>query len=371
MNNLILLLGIIFTTLLFSKTNAQASLWVQLENGGSGADLAFSTSGLGASGFSLDDDADPTLSNNEFISGPGAFVSGATITMTSDPGNLVEISCIYFDVTNAERNVVYDLGTRTVTFDLDVTDRLICKFITGASPPSFPTGFINLDVRVKVLPGGNTGIQFAVFSSALSPTSAILDDNPGTSTPDYWQWKNIDPSLSGTMFLLVPNGIYTISCECVSSAISSSIACGGAKSINLIGGGVSQTAICTFLFEPPGGQPTPFPVTLNPGFIVFQLQNRGAALLNTGNVVLSAPGLQGSPIELDDPTTQDADTASNTFTVQKAPGTYAVEITSAPLTATFDSVCSLDANDASTFTATTASLELNDSETLYVRIVME
>ncbi|SFV31936.1 DUF11 domain-containing protein [Pseudoxanthomonas sp. YR558] len=93
-------------------------------------DFAFTTSGAGLSAFSLDDDADATLSNTRVFPGltPGAY----SVTETSVSGwSLTALTC-----TDPDNGTAVNLATRLATIDLDAGEDIICTYTNTALVPA-------------------------------------------------------------------------------------------------------------------------------------------------------------------------------------------------------------------------------------------
>ncbi len=83
-------------------------------------DFAFTTTGSQLSGFSLDDDADGTLSNTKVFTVSGAGFGSKTVTESALVGwDLTALEC-----SEGEEN----LGTRTATLSVDPGDQITCTY---------------------------------------------------------------------------------------------------------------------------------------------------------------------------------------------------------------------------------------------------
>ena len=125
-------------------------------------DFAFTTTGTGLSNFSLDDDADPTLSNTTTFSGlnPGSFsvVEGAVAGW-----QLTGLTC-----TGGGANTSTALATRTATIGLDAGENITCTYTN--------TKLGTLTVIKDAIP--NNAQDFAYTTTGgLSPSSFNLDDD--------------------------------------------------------------------------------------------------------------------------------------------------------------------------------------------------
>jgi hypothetical protein len=129
-------------------------------------DFAFTTTGTGLSAFSLDDDADATLSNQRTFSGLSA--GSYTVTEASATGwALTSLTC--------SAGGTADPGTRTATITLAAGANVTCTFVNtrqgGGVLPGNPTP----------TPGGTTPQQ----GPGQSPREGTLGGTlPNTSMPD-------------------------------------------------------------------------------------------------------------------------------------------------------------------------------------------
>jgi plastocyanin len=99
----------------------------------SAQDFGFTTTGSQLSGFSLDDDADPTLSNTKVFTISGTGFGQKTITESAVAGwSLMTLSC---------SEGTTSVGTRTATVQVDPGDDIACTFTnaSGATPTPTPT----------------------------------------------------------------------------------------------------------------------------------------------------------------------------------------------------------------------------------------
>lgn len=135
-------------------------------------DFAFTTTGTDLSDFSLDDDADATLSNLHTFTGVAA--GGYTVTETVVPGwTLTNLVCL-----DPDSGSTVDLGTGTATLDLDAGETITCTY----------TNSKHASLRLqKSLPGGrfNAADQFILSitgAGAPAPVTTSGSDSTATGT---------------------------------------------------------------------------------------------------------------------------------------------------------------------------------------------
>ncbi|MBX9400232.1 DUF11 domain-containing protein [Lysobacter sp. BMK333-48F3] len=91
-------------------------------------DFAFTTAGTGLSAFSLDDDADGTLSNTRTFTGlePGSYTVTEAVTVG---WSLTALSC-----TDPDNGTAVDLANRLATIDIDSGETVTCTYTNGRQP---------------------------------------------------------------------------------------------------------------------------------------------------------------------------------------------------------------------------------------------
>ena len=125
-------------------------------------DFPFTTTGTGLSNFSLDDDADATLSNTTTFSGlnPGSF---SVLEGTVSGWQLTGLTC-----SGGGANTTTSLATRTATIGLDAGENITCTYTN--------TKLGSLTVIKDAIP--NNAQDFAYTTTGgLSPSSFNLDDD--------------------------------------------------------------------------------------------------------------------------------------------------------------------------------------------------
>jgi uncharacterized repeat protein (TIGR01451 family) len=133
-------------------------------------DFAFTTTGSGLSDFSLDDDADATLSNTHAFTG---LVAGSyTVTETPAAGwTLTNLVCV-----DPDNGSTVDLGTGVASLDLDAGETITCTY----------TNSRQASVRLqKSLPDGrfNAADQFTLgITGAGAPAPVTTSGSGSTAT---------------------------------------------------------------------------------------------------------------------------------------------------------------------------------------------
>ena len=92
--------------------------------------FAFTTSGTGLSAFSLDDDADATLSNTRVFSGLASGAYSVTEALVSG-WSLTGLTCA-----DPDNGSTVNLATRVATIDMDVGEDIICTYTNTALEPA-------------------------------------------------------------------------------------------------------------------------------------------------------------------------------------------------------------------------------------------
>jgi Prealbumin-like fold domain len=122
----------------------------------SAQDFAFTTTGAGLSGFSLDDDADATLSNTQTFNNlmPGSY----SVTETAVPSWIQSLSCVDPDNGTTTTSAV-------ATIDLDSAENIVCTYINTFQPTSLTL------VKQVTNDNGGTALATAWTLSATGPKS--------------------------------------------------------------------------------------------------------------------------------------------------------------------------------------------------------
>ena len=160
-----------------TDTDARAGSIVIIKNAvpNSAQDFAFTTTGTGLSSFSLDDDADDTLTNDRIFTGlaPGSY----GVTETALAGwNLTGLTCV-----DPDSGSTVNPGTRSATIDLDAGETVTCTYTNTRETTPLPTGD-----RCPLLWGALrrtplTGTGYGVLTS-IDPATGELTYYPGAIT---------------------------------------------------------------------------------------------------------------------------------------------------------------------------------------------
>ena len=185
-------------------------------------DFSFTTTGLSPSSFMLDDDSDPTLTNQRTFSNVTAGTY--TVTEAAQVGYEVSISCVDPDGGSS-------VAVRTATIDLDAGETVTCTFTN--------TELGTIQIITDTVPDGPQDFDYTA-SSGLTPTSFMLDDDS-------------DPTLTNQRtFNNVALGTYTVTQGAVAS-FSTAVMCvdpdGGSSTGALsatIDVDAGETVTCTF-----------------------------------------------------------------------------------------------------------------------------
>ncbi|MGH2705533.1 MAG: MSCRAMM family protein [Actinomycetota bacterium] len=132
----------------------------------SAQDFAYTTTGTGLSGFSLDDDADPTLPNRQTFSSldPGSY----TVTEPSVSGwSLTALSC----TGDTDGGSVASVPNRQVVVDLDDGESITCMFTN--------TKLGSITIVKDAVPDAAQDFAYTITGSGLSSFS-LDDDNDAT-----------------------------------------------------------------------------------------------------------------------------------------------------------------------------------------------
>ena len=137
--------------------------------------------------FSLDDDADGTLSNSKSTSG---LLSGTYTCTENGPlsgWTLTNISC-----SDPNGNTTVNVGTRTATMVLDAGEQIACTFTN--------TGAGNISITKDTVPNGPQDFCF----------NGDLPDVNGVGTGDFCLDDDADGTLSNTHIASVSAGTYNV-----------------------------------------------------------------------------------------------------------------------------------------------------------------
>jgi hypothetical protein len=229
-------------------------------------DFAFTTTGTGLSGFSLDDDADATLSNTKTFSGlaAGAFtvIEGAV-----SGWSLTGLSC-----TGGGANTSTSTATRTATIGLDPGENVTCTFEnTKLGSVTIIKDDQNPATDAEDFAFSTTGTGFSPFDldddadATLSNTKVFSDLLPGARTVTEGAETNWD--------------LTAINCVGGGANTTTSLATRTAS----IGVDAGETITCTFVNQRkarlrvqklfPGGV-LAFDFSRNPGGVTFSLTDQ-------------------------------------------------------------------------------------------------
>jgi Prealbumin-like fold domain len=182
-------------------------------------DFAFTTTGSGLSSFSLDDDADPTLSNTKTFTNlvPGSY----SVTETALTGwDLSNLSCTQSGTGTSSST---DVPTATATITLGAGGNVTCTYTN--------TKRGSITIIKDAVP--NAAQDFAYTSTGgLSPSGFSLDDDA-------------DPTLSNTQsYTNVAPGNYTVTEGAVSGWKLTGLSC-NASGTGTTGSGNTTTGVAT------------------------------------------------------------------------------------------------------------------------------
>ena len=184
-------------------------------------DFAFTTTGTGLSGFSLDDDTNATLSNtkvfNSLTAGTYTITEG-TVAGWSLTGNL---NCV-----DPTTNSTINLGTRTATINLAAGENVTCTFVN-----TLQTG--NIIIVKDAVPNDAQDFAFTNNFGNSNPASFSLDDDA-------------DGTLLNSRNSVVTAGTYAVSEGAVSGWAQTSATCSDGSPINAVVVSAGETVTCTF-----------------------------------------------------------------------------------------------------------------------------
>ena len=290
-------------------------------------DFAFTTTGgLAPAGFSLDDDADATLSNTRTYTSvvPGTY----TVTESTVAGYATTLSCVDPDSGTTT-------ASATATIDLDPGETVTCTFTSTAQPGTPGTIVIVKDT----LPDGAQDFAFTT-TGGLAPAGFNLDDDGDPTLPNTQTYTNVAP------------GAYTIT-ETAAAGYATSLSCvdpdggtttaGATATIDLDDG---ETVTCTFTNTAQPGSIVIVNDTVPDGAQDFSFSTTG--------------GLSPATFQLDD----DADgTLLNTQTFSNvATGFYTV--TETAVAGYITTLSCVDTSGGTITASATASINLAPGETV-------
>ena len=286
-------------------------------------DFAFTaTGGVTPASFSLDDDADATLSTTQTFSNvnPGSY----TVTETAVPGFDTTISC-------SDPDTGTTTAGNTATIDFDAGETITCTFTN--------TQRGTIIIVTDTLP--DNGQDFSFSDDIAAPNRFVLDDDGGLDAT----WSN-----TATFTNVVP-GSYTVT-ETPVAGFLPSVSCTDpdtgtttttdTASIDLDAG---ETITCTFLNTQQG--------TL--AILKDTVPDNGQdfAFSTTGGLLPMAFTLDDDP----DATLSNAQTFMNVN-----PGSYSVTETAVP---GFDTTLScIDPDNGTTIAGSTATIDFDPGETI-------
>ena len=138
-------------------------------------DFAFTTTGTGLSNFSLDDDADATLSNTQTFTGLAA--GSYTVTEAALAGwSLTNLVCV-----DPDNSSTVDVGARIATIDLDAGESITCTFTNTLQS-------VDLGVTKTVSP------DTVASGEVVTYTLTVTNNGPGTAS-DVLLTDTPDPGL--------------------------------------------------------------------------------------------------------------------------------------------------------------------------------
>ncbi|HJR90307.1 MAG TPA: SpaA isopeptide-forming pilin-related protein [Aeromicrobium sp.] len=193
-----------------------------------GQDFAFTTTGTGLSGFSLDDDADAVLSNQKVFTSLGAGTYSVTESVTSG-WDLTSITC------SAGGSV--DMANRTANITLAEGANVTCTFVNTLQGQQAQTGSIT--ILKNAVPDDAQDFAFTTTGTGLSGFS--LDDDANATLSNQKTFSGLAA------------GMYTVAEGSVTGWTLTSLTCspsaavtitGSTASINLAGG---ANVTCTFV----------------------------------------------------------------------------------------------------------------------------
>ena len=192
-------------------------------------DFAYTTTGSGLSSFSLDDDADGTLSNTMAFSGLSNGTYTVTETLPVAGFDLTSLVC-----TDPTGNTTTNLGTGTVTISLDSGEAVTCTYTN--------TKRGTIVIIKDTVPNDAQDFAYTTTGSGLSSFS--LDDDADGTLSNTQTFTNLQPGSYSVTETLPVSGFDLSSLVCVdpSSGTTTTLATGTAS----IGLAAGETVTCTY-----------------------------------------------------------------------------------------------------------------------------
>jgi len=229
-------------TCTFTNTKAGTITIVKDTVPDDGQDFAFTTTGgLTPAGFSLDDDADGTLSDTQVFTGvaPGSY----TVSETAVAGYDVSLSCTDPDGGSSTAGA-------TATIDLDAGESVTCTFTNTAQG--------TLTIIEDTVPNGGQDFAFTT-TGGLTPAGFSLDDDADGTLSNTQTFNNV--TAGSYTVSQTPVAGFALSLSCTDPDGGSSTA-GATATIDLDPG---ETVSCTYtnlqtvapsaVADPDGGLP--------------------------------------------------------------------------------------------------------------------
>ena len=144
-------------------------------------DFGFTATGTGMSNFSLDDDADPTLSNTKVFSGLVNNGTSRVITENALPSgwSLTNLAC----VSTGAHTSTMDISAATATITLRNGENVTCTYTNTASA--------SLDIE-KTTVGGTGSFDFTNTGAGLANFSrSTATNNPSQTAPISFSGANV------------------------------------------------------------------------------------------------------------------------------------------------------------------------------------
>jgi len=242
----------------------------------SAQDFVFTTTGQGLTGFTLDDDADATLPNQQVFSD---LAAGMTYTVTetapTSPWVLSNIVCTGGGTT-------VDVATRTVSIALAADANVVCTFINTQQVVQAQLGSITIVKDAQP----NAPQDFAFTTTGTGLVNFTLDDDA-------------DPALSNQrVFADLSAGTYTVTEAALGGWRLANLTCSAGGAVNLgqatatitLAAGANVT--CTFTNVPTGGQQG------GGGGPTAQPPRQGTLGGNVPNTAMAVDGVSPTPATL-------------------------------------------------------------------------